>query len=71
MIGTGWTMFFPQGVVAAVLTQVDMGPSWFLALNVGGDEQWLVIGLMAGLGLLLVDRGMHVYAVDCEARKAR
>ena len=71
LIGLGWTMFFPQGVVAAVLTQVDVPPSWFLALNVGGDEQWLVIGLMAGIGLLLVDRGMHVYAVDCEQRKAR
>ncbi len=70
MIGTGWTMFFPQGVVAAVLTQFDMPPSWFAALNVGGDEQWLVIGLMVGLGLLLVDRGMHTYAVDCEARRS-
>jgi hypothetical protein len=70
MVGLGWIMFFPQGVVAAVLTQFDIPPSWFLALNVGGDEQWLVIGLMAGLGLLLVDRGMQVLALDCEARKA-
>ena len=71
MIGTGWTMFFPQGVVAAALTQFDVPPSWFVALNVGGDEQWLVIGFMAGVGLLLIDRGMQVLAVDCESRKAR
>ena len=71
LIGTGWTMFFPQGVVAAALTQFDMPPSWFVALNVGGEAQWLVIGLMVGVGLLLVDRGLHTYAVDCEARKAR
>jgi hypothetical protein len=71
LIGLGWTMFFPQGVVAAVLTQFDIPPSWFLALNVGGDEQWLVVGLMVGVGLFLVDRGMHTYAVDCEERKAR
>lgn len=70
MVGTGWTMFFPQGVVAAVLTQLDTPRSWFLALHVGGDEQWLVIGGMVGVGLLLVDRGMHVFAVDCEQRKA-
>ena len=71
LVGTGWTMFFPQGVVAAVLTQVDVPPSWFVALNVGGDEQWLVIGFMVGVGLLLVDRGMHTFAVDCAERKAR
>jgi hypothetical protein len=70
MVGLGWTMFFPQGVVAAVLTQVDVPPSWFLALNVGGDEQWLIVGAMAGVGLLLVDRGMHRFALDCERRKA-
>ena len=71
LIGLGWTMFFPQGVVAAALTQVDLPPSWFLALNVGGDEQWLVVGAMVGIGLLLIDRGMHVYAVDCERRRYR
>ena len=71
MVGLGWTMFFPQGIVAAVLTLVDLPPSWFLALNVGGDEQWLIVGAMVGLGLLLVDRGMHVFAVDCERRKGR
>ncbi len=71
LIGTGWTMFFPQGVVAAALTQFDLPPSWFLALNVGGDEQWLIVGAMVGVGLLLIDRGMHVLAVDCERRKKR
>ena len=71
LVGLGWTMFFPQGVVAAVLTQVDIPPSWFLALHVGGDEQWLVVGAMVGVGLLLVDRGMQVFAADCESRKAR
>ena len=54
-----------------MLTQVEIPPSWFLALNVGGDEQWLVVGAMVGVGLLLVDRGMQVFAVDCERRKAR
>jgi hypothetical protein len=64
-------MFFPQGVVAAVLTQFEIPPSWFLALHVGGDEQWLVVGAMVGIGLLLIDRGMQVYAVDCERRRYR
>jgi hypothetical protein len=71
LVTVGWIMFFPQGVVAAVLTQFDIPPSWFLALNVGGDEQWLVIGLMVGVGLLLLDRGMQVFARDCEAAKSR
>jgi hypothetical protein len=65
LVGTGWTMFFPQGVVAAVLTQVDVPPSWFLALNLGPDEQWLVIGLMVGVGLLLVDRGSRMLHRHC------
>lgn len=66
LVGTGWTMFFPQGIVAAVLTQVDMPPSWFLALNVGEDYRWLVVGFMVGGGLLLVDRGTRLlHAAHC------
>ena len=54
-------MLFPQGLVAAVLTQVDgMAPSWFLALNVGPEYQWLVVGFMVGGGLLLIDRGTRL-----------
>src|SRR5215207_7305112 len=49
LIGVGWTMFFPQGVVAALLTQVDIPPSWFLALHVKSEAQFLVAGGMAGV----------------------
>jgi hypothetical protein len=66
LTGLGWTMFFPQGVVAAILGQFEsMPPSWFLALHVGGDELWLVAGGMVALGLLLVDRGMRMSRLAC------
>jgi len=71
LVGTGWTMFFPQGVVAAILIQFDVPPSWFLALHVDGEAQYLVAGAMAGIGLLLVDRGMRRGARLCRARVAR
>ena len=49
LVGLGWTMFFPQGVVAAILLQFDVPPSWFLALHVEGEAAaYLVAGAMAG-----------------------
>ncbi len=54
LVGLGWTMFFPQGVVAAILLQFDVPPSWFLALHVERrGAAYLVAGAMAGVGLLL------------------
>ena len=70
LIGVGWLMFFPQGVVAAVLTQVDIPPSWFLALHMEGELRFLVAGAMAGVGILLVDRGMRLGAKLCGSRLA-
>ena len=71
LIGVGCIMLFPQGVVAAVLTQFDVPPSWFLALHVEGEARYLVAGAMAGIGLLLVDRGMRLAARACGPRVAR
>jgi hypothetical protein len=68
LVGLGWTMFFPQGIVAAVLLQFDVPPSWFLALHVEGEAAYLVAGAMAGIGLLLVDRGMRKGARLCRPR---
>ena len=68
LVGLGWTMFFPQGVVAAILTQLDIPPSWFLALHVHGEAQFLVAGGMAGIGLLLIERGMRHGRAVCLAR---
>ena len=69
LIGTGWTMVLPQGIVAAILGQFgSMPPSWFVALHVGADARWLVIGLMIGLGVLLLDRGYRIAARDCRPR---
>jgi hypothetical protein len=66
LVGLGWTMFFPQGVVAAILLQFDVPPSWFLALHVEGEAAaYLVAGAMAAVGLLLVDRGMRKSARLC------
>jgi hypothetical protein len=68
LTGVGCTMFFPQGVVAAILTQLDVPPSWFLALHVHGEAQFLIAGGMAGIGLLLVERGMRHGRALCLAR---
>lgn len=66
----GWIMVFPQGLVAAALGQFDgVPPSWFVALHVGGDELWLVAGAMVGVGLVLVDHGLHALGKACEARR--
>jgi hypothetical protein len=68
LMGLGWLMFFPQGVVAGIFTQLDVPPSWFLALHVGGEAQYLVAGGMAGVGLLLVERGMRRGRALCVVR---
>ena len=53
-------MFFPQGVVAAALTQFDLPPSWFVALNVDG-EVTVIDGLrIADSGHFLDYRGKPV-----------
>jgi len=68
LAGLGWTMILPQGIVAAVLGEFDgVPPSWFVALDAGGDERWLLSGAMVGLGVLLVDRGMRMFAPGCPA----
>jgi hypothetical protein len=71
LIGVGCIMFFPQGVVAAIMTQLDVPRSWFLALYVDGGAQYVVAGAMAGIGLLLVDRGMRLAARACGPRVTR
>ena len=36
LTGTGWTMVLPQGIVAAMLGQIEgFPPSWFVALHAG------------------------------------
>ena len=65
LVGLGWIMFFPQGVVAAILMQFDTPRSWFLALYAGGQGGYLVAGGMAGIGLLLIDRGLRKGAGRC------
>ena len=66
LTGLGWTMVIPQGIVAALLGQVEgFPPGWFVALQVGGDELWLVCGAMVAVGLLLVDRGMRLARPAC------
>jgi len=53
--GLGWTMIIPQGIVAAVLSQVPgIPPGWFLALHVDGPARWLVIAGMVAGGAVLV-----------------
>ena len=60
MLMVGWLMFFPQGVVAAVLSFTEVPPTWFLALYFEGPEQWLVIAAMIAGGLVLIDRSLWV-----------
>jgi hypothetical protein len=68
LIGTGSTMLIPQGIVAAILSQFDLPRSWFLALYVGQDARWLVVGFMVGAGLLLIERGTRIYTAGCHSR---
>ena len=65
-------MFFPQGIVAAILSFIPgMPQSWFVALYFEGAEQFLVLGGMVAIGLLLLDRGLQILGADCADRKAR
>ena len=69
LIGTGWIMVVPQGIVAAILSQFGaVPPTWFAALHAGADTRWLVIGLMIGVGVLLLDRGYRILTRDCAPR---
>jgi hypothetical protein len=68
LIGVGWLMFMPQGIVAGLLTQLDVPRSWFLALYVDGQAQFLVAGAMAGIGLLVLERGLRRGRALCVAR---
>jgi hypothetical protein len=71
LVGTGWTMIMPQGVVAAVLSLIGgMPPSWFLALHVHGPARGLVIaGMLAG-GALLIGLGLPGLARACRSHPA-
>ena len=60
MLMVGWLMFFPQGVVASVLSLTDVPPTGFLALYFEGGERWLVIVAMIAGGLVLIDRSLWV-----------
>ena len=60
MLMVGWLMFFPQGVVAAVLSFTGVPPTWFVALYFEGGERWLVIAAMIAGGLVLIDRSLWV-----------
>jgi hypothetical protein len=60
LIGAGCVMLFPQGLVAAILIQFDVPPSWFLALHVDGEAQYVVAGTMTAIGVLLIERGIHL-----------
>ena len=41
LMTVGWIMFFPQGVVASVMSAFEI-KSWFVALYFEGPERWLV-----------------------------
>jgi hypothetical protein len=60
LIGTGWTMVIPQGIVAAILAAAGAPPLGFLARRADGAATWLICGAMVAIGLLLVDRGMRL-----------
>jgi ABC-2 type transport system permease protein len=62
-LGFGAIPLFPQAVVPAVfkLTGNDDTRSWFLALYQGGPWQWVVIAVMAALGLSMYGFGGLTY----------
>jgi hypothetical protein len=62
LIGTGWTMVIPQGIIAAILAAIGTPPLGFVALRADGAARWLICGAMIAVGLLLVDRGMRLAA---------
>jgi hypothetical protein len=67
LLTVGWIMVVPQGIVAPILGLFDAPRTWFLALYVDGADRWLVVGGMIGIGLLLIDRGLRIYAPLREA----
>ncbi|MES1193456.1 MAG: hypothetical protein ABUM26_03970 [Solirubrobacterales bacterium] len=70
MAGTGWTLFFPQGIVASVLVMVDgMPPTWFVALHLTGAAQWAAITFNILVGAALVFASMRMFARDCARRR--
>jgi hypothetical protein len=62
LLTVGWIMVLPQGIVAPILGLFDAPKTWFVALYFDGAERWLVVGGMIGIGLLLIDRGLGIYA---------
>ena len=67
LLTVGWIMVLPQGIVAPILGLFDAPRTWFLALYFEGAERWLIVGGMIGIGLLLIDRGIRIYAPLREA----
>ena len=67
LLTVGWIMVVPQGIVAPILGFFDAPRTWFLALYVEDAERWLVVGGMIGIGLLLIDAGIRIYAPLREA----
>jgi hypothetical protein len=62
LLTVGWIMVVPQGIVAPILGAFDAPRTWFVALYFDGAERWLIVGGMIGIGLLLIDAGIRVYA---------
>ncbi len=62
LITLGTIMVIPQGIVAPILGLFDVPATWFVALYFDGVERWLVVGGMIAVGLLLIDRGIQIYA---------
>jgi hypothetical protein len=67
LLTVGWILVLPQGIVAPILGLFDAPRTWFVALYFDGAERWLVVGAMIGVGLLLIDRGIRIYAPLREA----
>jgi hypothetical protein len=67
LLTVGWILVLPQGIVAPILGLFDAPRTWFVALYFDGAERWLVVGGMIGVGLLLSDRGIRIYAPLREA----
>jgi hypothetical protein len=65
----GSVMVIPQGIVAPILGFFDAPRVWFAALYFDGAERWLVVGGMIGIGLLLIDRAVQIYAPAAAAQR--
>ena len=62
LLTVGWIMVLPQGIVEPILGRFDAPKTGFVALYFDGAERWLIVGGMIGIGLLLIDRGLRIYA---------